>query len=36
MAPRAELFTVNQQDMERWQGLLRRTGKRVTIRAVEA
>ena len=33
---RAELFTVNQQDMERWQGLLRRTGKRVTIRAVEA
>ena len=33
---RAELFTVNRQDMERWQRLLRRTGKRVTIRAVEA
>ena len=33
---RAELCTVNRQDMERWQGLLRRTGKRVTIRAVEA
>ena len=33
---RAELFTVNWQDMERWQRLLRRTGKRVTIRAVEA
>jgi predicted nucleic acid-binding protein len=32
----AELFTVNRQDMERWQRLLRRTGKRVTIRAVEA
>ena len=33
---RAELFTVNREDMERWQRLLRRTGKRVTIRAVEA
>ena len=33
---RAELFTVNRQDMERWQRLLRRAGKRVTIRAVEA
>ena len=33
---RAELFTVNRQDMERWQWLLRRTGKRVTIQAVEA
>jgi len=33
---RAELFTVNRQDMERWQRLLRRTGKHVTIRAVEA
>jgi hypothetical protein len=33
---RAELFTVNRQDMERWQRLLRRSGKRVTIRAVEA
>ena len=33
---RAELFTVNRQDMERWQQLLRRAGKRVTIRAVEA
>lgn len=32
----AELFTVNRQDMERWQRLLRRTGKHVTIRAVEA
>jgi predicted nucleic acid-binding protein len=33
---RAELFTVNRQDMERWQRLLRRAGKRVTIRTVEA
>jgi predicted nucleic acid-binding protein len=33
---RAELFTVNRQDMERWQRLLRRAGKRVAIRAVEA
>ena len=33
---RAELFTVNRQDMERWQGLLRRAGKRITVRAVEA
>jgi predicted nucleic acid-binding protein len=33
---RAELFTVNRQDMERWQQLLRRAGKRVTIRTVEA
>jgi predicted nucleic acid-binding protein len=32
---RAELVTVNRQDMERWQRLLRRTGKHVTIRAVE-
>jgi predicted nucleic acid-binding protein len=28
----AELVTVNRQDMERWQRLLRRTGKRVTLR----
>jgi predicted nucleic acid-binding protein len=33
---RAELFTVNHQDMEWWQRLLRRAGKRVTLRAVEA
>jgi predicted nucleic acid-binding protein len=33
---RAELFTVNREDMERWQRLLQRTGKRVTIRVVEA
>ena len=33
---RAELFTVNRQDMERWQGLLRRAGKRIAVRAVEA
>ena len=33
---RAELCTINRQDMERWQWLLRRTGKRVTIQAVEA
>jgi predicted nucleic acid-binding protein len=33
---RAELLTVNRQDMERWQELLRRAGKRITIRAVEA
>jgi predicted nucleic acid-binding protein len=33
---RAELFTVNRQDMERWQELLRRAGKRITVRAVEA
>jgi predicted nucleic acid-binding protein len=32
---RAELVTVNRQDMEQWQRLLRRTGKHVTIRAVE-
>jgi predicted nucleic acid-binding protein len=33
---RTELFTVNREDMERWQRLLQRTGKRVTIRVVEA
>ena len=33
---RAELVTVNRQDMERWQRLLRRDGKRFTVRAVEA
>jgi predicted nucleic acid-binding protein len=33
---RVMLFTVNRQDMERWQRLLRRAGKCVTIRAVEA
>jgi predicted nucleic acid-binding protein len=33
---RAELFTVNRQDMERWQQLLRRSGKRFTLRSVEA
>ncbi len=33
---RAELFTVNHQDMERWQRLMRRSGKRFTLRAVEA
>jgi len=33
---RAELLTVNQQDMERWQELLRRAGKRITVRVVEA
>ena len=33
---RAELFTVNRQDMEQWQRLLRRAGKRVTLQAVEA
>jgi predicted nucleic acid-binding protein len=33
---RAELFTVNHQDMEQWQRLLRRAGKPVTIWAVEA
>jgi predicted nucleic acid-binding protein len=32
----AELVTVHRQDMERWQRLLRRAGKRVTLRAVEA
>jgi predicted nucleic acid-binding protein len=32
----AELMTVHRQDMERWQRLLRRAGKRVTVRAVEA
>jgi predicted nucleic acid-binding protein len=33
---RAELFTVNRQDMERWQQLLRRSGKRFRLRPVEA
>jgi hypothetical protein len=33
---RAELFAVNRQDMERWQQLLRRSGKRFTLRSVEA
>ena len=32
----AELVTVNRQDMERWQRLLRRSGKQVTLRVVEA
>ena len=32
----AELVTVNRQDMERWQRLLRRAGRRVTLRVLEA
>jgi predicted nucleic acid-binding protein len=32
----AELVTVNRQDMERWQRRLRRSGKRVTLRIVQA
>jgi len=32
----AELVTVNRQDMERWQRLLRRAGRRVTLRVMEA
>lgn len=31
----AELVTVNRQDMERWQRLLRRAGRRVTLRVME-
>lgn len=33
---RAELFSVNRQDMERWQGLMRGSGKRFMLRTVEA
>jgi len=33
---RAELVTVNRQDMERWQRLLRRSGEQVTLHAVAA
>jgi predicted nucleic acid-binding protein len=32
----AELVTVNRQDMERWQHLLRRSGKRFTLHVLEA
>jgi predicted nucleic acid-binding protein len=32
----AALVTVNRQDMERWQRLLRRAGRRVTLRVMEA
>jgi predicted nucleic acid-binding protein len=32
----AELVTVNRQDMERWRRLLRRAGRRVTLRVMEA
>jgi predicted nucleic acid-binding protein len=32
----AELVTVNRQDMERWQRLLRRAGRRITLRVMEA
>ena len=32
----AELVTVNRQDMERWQRLLQRSGKRFTLWAIEA
>ena len=32
----AELVTVNRQDMERWQQLLRRAGRQVTLRVLEA
>jgi len=31
----AELVTVNQEDMKRWQSLLHRSGKRLTLRVIE-
>ncbi len=33
---RAELLSVNRQDMERWQELMRRSGKRFVLRTIDA